>query len=227
MKYPSVGHSPGALWRLLSISDYSLDELLVFDIDEPWSNSVNRWHEETIVHGRALTRGVHIPRNNFWLGLDHPWGNPHKQIKSYPPILCSKLHILPRQLEIADIDTLIAAYVFLRMRQSQSSNAVSQLDTDEPVTSCNRPRPIEPYGHQNHWHQYCFDERYLKHVVFSHAVSLGEVCTCCLPQDVTHDLASYLSRPTLAEFQADFRYTQRINPKNIIINQNRISDEEI
>ena len=219
MNHPTVGHSPGALWRLLSMSDYSLQEVLIFDIDEPWDNPVNRWHEETLRYDKALTRGVHIPREKFWLKLDRAWFDSDKQVNAYPPIMCSKLNVLPERLGLPDMDKLIATYVWLRMRQSRSSNPVSQIDIAEPVTDYNRALPDEPFGHQNHWYQYCFDERFLKHVVFPYAAERGEVCTYCLPQDVTTELAAYFSRPSLKEFSADFRYTQRVNGQNVIINQ--------
>lgn len=226
MKHPSIGHSPGALWRLLSMSDTSLDELLIYDIDEPWALPINRWHGEARTYDWALARGVHMPRDGFWVNLEVPWQR-EEGMNNYPPILCSKLNVRPLKLGIPDMSELISSYVFLRMRQSKTSNPVSQLHVSEPVTPFNRPTPLQPFGQRNHWYQYCFDERFLKHVIFPYAVEEGLVCTWCLPQDITDNLATYFARPTLRDFQADFRFTQRSHPNNVIVNNHRVVKEEI
>lgn len=225
MKHATVGHGPGALWRFLALADASLEQALVFDIDEPWDGPANAWHRDAAAFARPLTRGVLLPRPGFWLKPESPWGGPGGR-SYYPPILGSKILAFPEALGLPDVATLIAAYVHLRMRQSRSSNPVSQLDVREPVTRYNRPTRQFPMGFGSHWYQYCFDERFLKHVVFPYAVRRGLLTTYCIPQDETSDLGAWLQQPGLADFRADFVYTQQ-QADNLIVNGGRVVRERL
>jgi hypothetical protein len=225
MKHPTVGHGPGALWRFLALADPSLEQVLVFDIDEPWRRPPNAWHRDAVAFARPLTRGVLLPRPGFWLKPESPWGGPEGR-SYYPPILGSKILAFPDALGLSDVATLIAAYVHLRMRQARSSNPVCQVDVREPVTRYNRPTRQFPLGFGNHWYQYCFDERFLKHVVFPYAVERGLLTTYCIPQDEASDLGTWLQQPGLADFRADFVYTQQ-HPDNRIVNGGRVVTERL
>lgn len=217
MSSPTVGHGPGALWRFLSMADRRLDRLLVFDIDDSWADPVNRWHLDAERFEKPYSRAVHMPRKNFWLDIEHPWRVADDgSVVNYPAILASKQLVRPRQLKLPDVDVLMSAYAVLRMERARSPNPVSQLDDDEPSTPYNQPFENYRLGWGNHWFQYCFDERFLKHVIYPYAVTTGSMCTYCLPQTTAPDLAAYLARPTLRDFLADFRSTQA-HPGNVIV----------
>jgi len=227
MRFPSVGAGPGALWRFLSMSDYKLDGLLLYDIDEPWSDDVSAWYKEAHQYDRPFTRAHHMPRDGFWLNPKRPWYlNKAGTAINYATILASKQLVRPRQFGLPDIDILISAYVALRMERANSGNPLSQLTDDEARTPYNRPIGVHKHGWGNHWYQYCFDERFLKHVVFPYAVRNGFLCTYCLPQFVTSDLQSYLRQPNLRDFLSDFKYTQT-HPNNIIVNNNDVFRESL
>jgi hypothetical protein len=227
MRFPSVGHGPGALWRFLSMGDDRLDRVLILDIDEPWWHEANTWHRDLGRYDKPYTRAHHMPRDGFWLNPETPWYlDKAGHAVNYATILSSKQLVRPRQLGLSDIGTLISAYVALRMERVESENPRSQLADDEPATPYNRPFKRHKFGWANHWYQYCFDERFLKHVIFPYVVKRGFLCTYCLPQDVTDDLRAYLSQPALKDFLADFRYTQS-NSANIIVNNNTLFDERL
>ncbi|MEN0003908.1 MAG: hypothetical protein AAF798_07180 [Bacteroidota bacterium] len=224
MRHPTVGHGPGALWRFLAMSDMGLDELLIYDIDESWHKSRNQWYKEVKQYDKAFSRGVLIPNDFGWLKPEKPWTGK-TGMKGYPPILASKIYVRPQKLGIPDIDTLAAAHIFQRQNQAKTENPNSQLAIDEPITPYNQSSHAHPYGFGNHWYKYCFDERFLKHVIFPFVAERGELCTYCLPQDVMENIGSYLSLPTLCDYLADFQYIQRKNKRNILINQHRVNEE--
>lgn len=64
-------------------------------------------------------------------------------------------------------------------------------------------------------------------MIFPCAAEAGKLCTWCLPQDITGNLGQYLRENKLDDFLADFRYTQRMNPANIIVNGNRVVTEQL
>ena len=228
MAKPSIGHGPGASWRFLAMSEFALDRVLIFDIDEPWNDSINTWHEAAANYGKPFTRAHHMPRPDFWLKPETAWFINHDgSVRNYPPMLSSKLMIEPELFGIPDVDRLMASHIWLRQSRAKSPNPLSQLADDEPLTPYNRPTGRHKCGWGNHWHQYCFDERFLKHVIFPCAAEAGKLCTWCLPQDIAGDLGQYLRENKLDDFLADFRYTQRMSPANIIVNGNRVVTEQL
>jgi len=223
MRNPSPGLAPGTLWRFLPISDLSLNSLLIYDIDEPWYDSINTWYKAALKYGKSFTRAHHLPRENFWLTPDSAWFvTEDGSIRNYATVLASKILVQPEKFGIADIDKLMGSYIWLRKLRAESANPFSQVDDEEPINPYNRPIGHHCYGFGNHWHHYCFDERFLKHVIYPYAAKNGALCTYCLPQDVTEDLLDYLIKHGLWDFLADFGYSQRMSEDNIIVNNDKV-----
>ncbi len=223
MKNPSPGLAPGTLWRFLPISDLSLNSLLIYDIDEPWYESINTWYKTALKYSKSFTRAHHLPREKFWLRPNSAWFvTEDGSIRNYATVLASKILVQPEKFGVADIDKLMGSYIWLRKLRAESANPFSQVNDQEPINPYNRPIGHHCYGFGNHWHHYCFDERFLKHVIYPYAARNGALCTYCLPQDVTEDLLDYLIKHGLWDFLADFAYSQRMSEDNIIVNNNNI-----
>ncbi len=223
MKNETVGHSPGALWRLLAMSDTLLNNALIADIDEYWdSEKILKYFPKIAQYDKALSRLHHLPRERFWLRTD---GSAYNAVsdgsaKNYPTILASRIYVQPRRLNIPDIDILMSSYAWLRQKRSTTDKPWSQISDDEVSTPYNKGFRHDIYGAGNHWLWYCFDERFLKHVIFPWVVERGELCTYINPQDHTSDLQMYLNRYALNDLIADLEYVHR-RPTNVTINNFR------
>ncbi len=211
--------SPGTLWRFLSLSDHTLEQLLILDIDESWRDDVDQWYRFVANNQQALTRAHHIPRKGFWLDLMNPWGVMGGRVNNYLPIMASKVMVRPASLGLREVDFLMSAYVVLRQHRLADGYPCTQVADDEPITPHNSPYDGMPYGFGNHWNGYCFDERFLAHVVFHHAVQMGELCTFCLDRFRVDDLQAHLRKYNLQDFLSDYEYVQSAAPGNTFIHR--------
>ncbi|MFT5115867.1 MAG: DNA-binding beta-propeller fold protein YncE [Parasphingorhabdus sp.] len=219
MAHDSPLLSPGTLWRFLSLSDQTLEQLLILDIDESWQNDVDHWYRLLADNQQPLTRAHHIPRKGFWLNLMNPWGIVGGKAYNYLPLMASKVMARPALLGLRSVDFLMSAYIVLRKQRVANGFPCTQVADDEPITPHNSPYHGMPYGFGNHWNGYCFDERFLAHVVFHHAVKMGGLCTFCLDRFRVDDLPTYLQKYNLQDFLSDYEYVQSTSPSNTIIHR--------
>ncbi|MFC1680640.1 hypothetical protein ACFL1S_02450 [Pseudomonadota bacterium] len=216
--------SPATLWRFLPLSDLTLEQLLILDIDEDWKANIDGWYRGSVTCNMPFTRAHHIPRQGFWLNLLNPWTIYDGSINNYLPIMASKILARPRELGLKDMATIMAAYIVLRQQRVYSGFPSTQLSDNEPITPYNRPYNYAPYGFGNHWNDYCFDERFLAHVVYHHVVARGALCTYCYEQYLVPDLFEYLNKYNLVDFMSDYAYVRLQSSNNIIVNRGRSVD---
>jgi predicted O-methyltransferase YrrM len=170
LKVESVGAAPGTLWRFLALSDRSLDLVLVTDIDEPLASKTLMTDAFERDEDAALGRlGAFHSDRHFLISP------ANSTAKNYPMILAS--HVLGRPA-LVDFDMAKALRGFMAFRRhaSRTERPWAYAESDRP-NSYNEAIGTHVYGWGSHWSTYCFDERFLKHVVYYHFADRGRLLT--------------------------------------------------
>ena len=170
MKEGSVGASPGALWRYLALADRSLDYVLVTDIDEPL-----RGKEAYIRSFEADGRSSVARFGGFTSDRGYLVAPGESRAKNYATVLGGRVMSRPRRW---DFDPAAAMRGFMAYRRFMALTDRPWRYADaEPSSAYNEPVDGHVYGWGSHWYMYCFDERFLKHVVYYHFAEKGALHT--------------------------------------------------
>ncbi|MCX7421412.1 MAG: FkbM family methyltransferase [Planctomycetia bacterium] len=173
MMVNSIGANPGSLWRFLALADPSLTVVLETDIDEPlmWkadyirSFEMDSWSSIGRVGGFASDRQF----------LVDPIGST---AKNYATMIGSRVMSRPTRFEF-DLSDAMRGFMAYRRYHSTSVRPWAY-DVNEKPSAYNQPIGAHVYGCGSHWYMYCFDERFLKHVMYYHFADKGEIHTWAL-----------------------------------------------
>jgi Mannosyltransferase putative len=170
MRTNSVGASPGSLWRYLAFNDTSLDLVFATDIDE---SLLGKWDLVTTFAAcdwSDLGRlgGFADPRDS----LVSPGSST---ARNYATILGSRVAARPRRMDF-DLAAAMRGFMALRRFYAMTPRAWACSDEDS-MSDYNRPFGNHAYGWGAHWYMYCFDERFLAHVLYHHFVGKSTLHT--------------------------------------------------
>ena len=170
MRVESIGQSPGSLWRFLALDDRSLELVLVTDIDEPLSTKLNHVRSFELDGTSTLGRigGFVSPRNYFVSPGESP-------AKNFATVIASCVMSRPAGFDF-DVVAALRGFMAHRRQGSESNRPWAYSDSESP-SAYNQPIGAHHLGWGSHWYMYCFDERFLKHVVYYHFAAKGEVHT--------------------------------------------------
>jgi hypothetical protein len=170
MSINSVGASPGTLWRFLALADRSLEVVLVTDVDEPLGIKVD------YIRSFEMDRWSSIGRiGGFQSGRKYLVDPKQSTAKNYATMLASRIMSRPAR---CDFDLAAAMRGFMAYRKYMSmTDRPWSYSQDERPSVYNRPIGAHVHGWGSHWYMYCFDERFLKHVLYYHFAERGDVHT--------------------------------------------------
>lgn len=170
MKVDSIGASPGTLWRFLALGDRELDLVLETDIDEPLTTKLDHIRSFEMHSGAAIGRlGGFLSDRHY---LVHP---EQSAVKNYATLIASRVMSRPSMWDF-DVAAALRGFMAFRKHRSRSERPWAYSDSEEP-SAYNAPIGAHTYGWGSHWYMYCFDERFLKHVVYYHFADGGKIHT--------------------------------------------------
>lgn len=183
MRNNTIGASPGALWRFLAFDDRSLETVLVADIDEPLRRKkliVSSFtHDDRSVLGRL---------GGFYCNNGYRVSSGRNDAKNYATILASRIVACPARFDV-DMKSTMRGFMAYR-RQDAMSERRWAYSKEELPTPYNRPIGKHAFGWGSHWYMYCFDERFLKHVLYYHFADRGQLHTwspCAAKHPKSHE----------------------------------------
>jgi len=196
MAINSIGGTPGMLWRFLALGDQSLETVLVTDIDEPLLAKqplLESFHHSPASLGRL---GSFTSPNNYLIAPRE------SSAKNYPTIIAS--HVLSRPNRFSfNLAATLRGFMAHRKWHAATKRHWAYA-ADEARGPYNEPVNAHLHGWGSHWYMYCFDERFLKHVLYYHFADRGELYTWA---------PGIEPKAMSPEAQCDFRYTAtRNNP---------------
>jgi hypothetical protein len=157
MELSSSGHSPGAMWRFLSLSEAGSKYISIRDSDDEVSQSVeakiNQWFHDHNTSG-FYRLGSYKLKESFKEAL-------------YSPIQAGRFGA--KNLTGIDIEKAIKGFILHR-----------ELYPFEKRHPRDIAYPEHPQGWGNMMPSYGFDERFLKHVIYYKAVDGCQLTTLCM-----------------------------------------------
>jgi hypothetical protein len=193
MRSSSIGAVPGTFWRYLSYGDQTLDMVLVMDIDSPRIDGIYKSFKEFKKYPNHLMFKLDYGRPNV-IGKDTDAVNN-------AVILGQRHFVRPRLLGLNDIKEIMGAFITYRSRMS--NQFYGEKDRENV---CNKPYEKHIYGWGNHYLMYCFDERFLKHVIFYYIVEKG-------------GMVSLYDKKILYQYPEEYNYAMKANRNNVYIDQ--------
>lgn len=179
MRTDSVGASPGTLWRFLALADRSLELTLVTDIDESLADKTEGVRAFELDRRSAVGR-----RGSFDMDSRYLVASDRSIVKNYPVLLASQVLSRPGMV---DFDMAAALRGFMAFRRHAAGTARPwAYSDDERLGAYNEAVDAHRFGWGSHWYMYCFDERFLKHVVYYHFANKGELLTWSRTLTPTH-----------------------------------------
>jgi len=170
MESSSVGANPGSLWRFIALADASLELTLVTDVDEPLSPKLD------CIRSFELDENSTIGRfGGFVSNHDYLVAPQNSEVKNYATIIGSRVMSRPRRIDF-DVVAAMRGFMAYRRDRTLAANPWSYTDEERP-SAYNQPIGGHAYGWGSHWYMYCFDERFLKHVVYYHFADQGGLHT--------------------------------------------------
>jgi Methyltransferase domain len=170
MSVNSVGAGPGTLWRYLALADRTLDVVLATDVDEPLGAKAD------CIRSFEMDSWSSIGRlGGFVCGHKYLIDPNRGPARNYATLLGSRVMSRPARW---DFDPAAAMRGFMAYRRSISATSRPwSFDGREVPSIYNRPVGGHVHGWGSHWYMYCFDERFLKHVVYYHFADRGGIHT--------------------------------------------------
>ena len=170
MRTNSVGASPGTLWRFLALSDCDLENVLVTDVDEPLLLKQNRMETFLQDHEYAISRnGGFSDLRQYLVDMTH------SSAKNYATIIASFVMSRPERFDF-EISKAMKGFMANRRKQNEKTRPWAYADHEQPSVY-NQAIGSHSLGWGSHWFGYCFDERFLKHVVYYHFANQGQLHT--------------------------------------------------
>lgn len=197
MNTDSIGASPGTLWRFMALSDSQLQSVLVSDIDEPLI------HKKCRIESFERTPNASLGRlGGFTNPQDYLVDKTSGLVKNYATIIASCILARPEQFNF-DMADALKGFMVRRLKATRSDRPWAYSD-DEKLSTYNCQIGNHLFGWGSHWAMYCFDERFLKHVLYYHFAKQGTLLTWA--SSLRPDIMS-------TEGLCDFRYvTEHGNP---------------
>ena len=197
MKSSSIGAVPGTLWRYLSYGDQSLDMVLVMDIDSPPINDLYKY----------VKKFNNYPKH-LMFKLDY--GSPVVIAKDTDAVnnavILGQRHLVrPKLLGLKNIKDIMSEFIRYRIN-APKPNLYGDNDKENV---CNKSYGQHIYGWGNNWLMYCFDERFLKHVIFYYIVQKG-------------GMVSLYDKKILDEYPEEYDYAMKINRNNVYIDNKSV-----
>jgi hypothetical protein len=170
MAVNTIGANPGSFWRFLALADQSLDLVLETDIDESLRAKWDYIQTFELDSHSAVGRiGGFISDRHY---LVDP---PDSPVKNFATMIGSCVMSRPARVDF-DMSAAIRGFMAHRRYYSQTDQPWAYSDS-EPSSPYNLPIGSHIYGWGSHWYMYCFDERFLKHVMYYHFAQKSELQT--------------------------------------------------
>jgi hypothetical protein len=170
MRVDSVGANPGTMWRCLALGDRSLDEVFVVDIDESLA------YKADYIASFEMDRWSAIARlGGFASAREYLVDPPHSRVKNYATMIGSHVMSRPARWDF-DLAAAMRGFMAYRRHMATTGRPWAYAEDDTP-NAYNRPIGGHSFGWGSHWFMYCFDERFLKHVVYYHFARMGAIHT--------------------------------------------------
>lgn len=167
MKRSSVGHNPGATWRLMALEDKTIETGYVFDSDEILDN---------LLYLGFLDAFVGNPKMGVGRLLEESVGKCEwrdSPVYIYTTMCCGLLGFRPALLDLPIRDCILR-YIAYRKAMAVTDRPWEYPGMTEPSPYTGpTPGTSHIWGWGNHWYIYGWDERVLKHIVFPRAVRKG------------------------------------------------------
>lgn len=190
MESCSLGHSPGAMWRFLPLSDKSLNVVCMHDADDfenqRYIRKVNEWLNE--------------PHTSGFYRLYNHKGKEDLNTVNYSPILAGRFGA--KKWLVFDIEKAMKGYILHRM-----------LFCDETRHPRDVAQGSHIWGFGNQFPDYGFDERFLKHVLYYYAANQRQLTLILMKSAQKDDLKDMIKGPCNYLAQKDFLYVYKRNPK--------------
>ncbi len=170
MSVNSVGACPGALWRFLALADRTLEVVLATDVDEPLGTKVDYIRSFEMDSWSSVGRiGGFVSDRQYLVAPGR------SAARNYATMLGSRIMSRPARF---DFDPAAAMRGFMAYRRYMSTtDRPWSYGAGERPSAYNAPTGAHVHGWGSHWYMYCFDERFLKHVVYYHFADSGTVHT--------------------------------------------------
>jgi hypothetical protein len=191
MSSSSVGHSPGAMWRFLALTDDDAKVVCIKDSDdkvnERKENKINDWINDSETSG--------------WYRFSSYKFQEDLNSALYSPIIANNFGV--KRLKGIDIEKAMKGFILHR-----------ELLIDEPRHPRDIPNEEHPYGFGNQFPVYGLDERFLKHVIYFHAAGQGKLTTLVLKSDHKdkYKELKHSSKKFLVEKDYDFIFKRNKHP---------------
>jgi len=166
MKRPSVSHSPGTLWRFLPLEDTSLDLGCIFDCDDLVLYTLPCIDALRNSPNMGISRI--LPRISEWIipGV----------VMKYSAMWANSIIFRPSVLQIP-FKRLLLQFIAYRKSVFASDAPWQYPGQVEPTLYTAPSGHMHLFGWGNHWYNYNFDERVLKHVVYPYVIRKGVLQT--------------------------------------------------
>jgi hypothetical protein len=192
MESSSIGHSPGAMWRFLAISDPEAEYICCKDSDDKikseQENKINLWFND--------------PNYSGFYRIHSPKIIENEQDALYSPIQAG---LFGAKCQSAlDIESIMKGFILYK-----------ELNKDEPRHNRDKSYPMHPFGYANQMPSYGFDERFLKHVIYHLAASQGMLTTICTKRNRQKDYLDLLKQSEKQLRVMDYKYILNKNTKAI------------
>ena len=170
MRVNSIGANPGSLWRFLALDDRSLDLVLETDVDEALTPKLDLIRTFEMDSRAAVGRiGGFVSDRQYRIAPGE------SAAKNYATMIGSCVMSRPQSFDF-DIADAMRGFMAYRRHMSESERPWAYSDTDQPSVY-NQPIGGHIHGWGSHWYMYCFDERFLKHVLYYHFAERSQLHT--------------------------------------------------